>query len=148
MKTDVVILSPDLLNQAKVPFLSSYLAAGFPSPAEDLVEGKLNPSDLLIKNKAATYFVRIIGDSMTGDGIFPNDIVVVDRSLEARNGDIIIACVGGEVTIKRYKRDEAKRLIYLLPSNPDFAVITITAGEEFEIWGVVTFNLHGIRKAG
>ncbi len=148
MKTDVVILSPDFTNQARIPVISSYLAAGFPSPAEDLVEGKLNPSDLLIKNKAATYFVRIIGESMTGDGIFPNDIVVVDRSLNARNGDIIIACVNGEVTIKRYKRDEAKQLIYLIPSNPDFEVITITKEEEFEIWGVVTFNLHSTRVSG
>lgn len=118
------------------------VAAGWPSPAEDYVEDTLNLHKYAVKNEAATYFVRAAGDSMTGAGIHSGDILVVDRSVEARPGKVVLAAVEGEMTVKRLVRHKGRLL--LKPENPEYKALDITDNEDVAIWGVVTYVLHAL----
>jgi DNA polymerase V len=124
----------------QTPFFSCTVAAGFPSPADDYLEQPLDFNELLIKNPAATFAVRIAGESMTGAGLFSNDIAIVNRAATPTNGSIILALLDGEFTIKRY-RVRGKH-IYLQAENPKFPDIAISEGATFEVWGVIS---HAIR---
>ncbi|WP_353483753.1 translesion error-prone DNA polymerase V autoproteolytic subunit [Haliscomenobacter sp.] len=122
-----------------LPYFES-VSAGFPSPADDYVEEKLSLDRYLIKNPASTFFLRVSGTSMTGAGIYPNDILIVDRSLEPKNKDVVIALIDGELTVKRFIK--ANNKFYLKPENPDFKPIEIPQDREFMIWGVITNVIH------
>ncbi|BEC46291.1 DNA polymerase V subunit UmuD [Escherichia coli] len=111
---------------------------GFPSPAQDYLEGSLDLNKLVIKHPSATYFVRVSGDSMIGAGISDGDLLVVDRSLPAMHGDIVIAAVAGEFTVKELQTRPELRL---LPHNARYQPITFQSEEELQIFGVVTFTL-------
>jgi DNA polymerase V len=119
-----------------LPLFATRIAAGFPSPADDYVEGQLDLHEYLIKHPAATFYVRVAGDSMTGAGIYPGDILVVDRSLEPMHGHIVIAVVNGELTVKRLLI-EAHRAV-LQPENGHYRPIEISEAMACVIWGVVT----------
>jgi DNA polymerase V len=123
-----------------IPFATSIVSAGFPSPAEDFVLEQLDLNDLLIKHPAATFFVRVGGDSMINAGIFDKDILIVDRSLTATHGKIIIAAVNGELTVKRLILQGQKA--QLIPENPKYKAITINNSSELKVWGVVTAVIH------
>ena len=116
--------------------------AGFPSPADDYLEGKLDLNQHLIKHPAATFFVRVSGESMIGAGIHPGDILVVDRSLEPAQRKIVIAVVDNELTVKRFRRVRGR--VILMPENEDYEPIEIGEGTEFEVWGVVTTVIHPV----
>jgi len=124
------------------PLMSSKIPAGFPSPAQDYIEGKLDLNEYLIVHPASTFFVRVDGYSMQGAGIMPDDILIVDRALEATNNHIVIAIVDGELTVKRLKIKEKK--YYLVPENDEFEPILIQEGMDFIIWGVVTYVIHKV----
>lgn len=123
----------------KLPLYSSKVSAGFPSPAEEHVEKRLDPSEFLIDQKDATFFVTIQGYSMMDVGLLPNDKAVVDRSKIASIGDIVLAVLDGEFTIKTLSRSKEGR-VRLLPANSTgaYSPIEITEDMNFEIWGVVT----------
>ncbi|ABK44582.1 SOS-response transcriptional repressor, LexA [Magnetococcus marinus MC-1] len=123
-----------------IPFFTSLVPAGFPSPADDYLEGHLDLNELLIKRPAATFFVRVTGDSMIGAGIHSGDILVVDRSLEPINGSIVIAVVSGELTVKRLKKDGGR--VWLMPENKDFQPMEISEEQEMTVWGVVRSAIH------
>jgi DNA polymerase V len=118
------------------------VSAGFPSPAEDYVEGKIDLNRHLIKNPAATFLVRVTGDSMIGAGIHSGDVLVVDRSLEPTQDRIVIAVINGELTVKRIYH-ERKRL-YLMPENPNYPPILVDEGMELQVWGIVTNVIHPV----
>ncbi|ADF61797.1 DNA polymerase V UmuD [Enterobacter cloacae subsp. cloacae ATCC 13047] len=118
------------------------MPCGFPSPAQDYVEDSLDLNKLVIKHPSATYFVRVSGDSMIGAGISHGDLLVVDRSLTAVHGDIVIAAVAGEFTVKELQTHPRLQLI---PHNPDYAPVFFAAEDELEIFGVVTFTLKANR---
>ena len=125
--------------------LPSYLCrvpAGFPSPAGDYVESEIDLNDWLITNRLATYIVRVEGDSMASE-IHPGDRLIVDRSLEPRSGDVVVACVNGEMTVKRLM-EEGGRLL-LVADNPAYPPIEIDGEQELTIWGVVTNCIHRLR---
>ena len=128
------IHTPDTSTQISRPIYMSSVAAGFPSPAEDYVEGTLDLNKYLIKHPAATFFVRVSGESMIKAGIFPDDILIVDRSLEATDKKIVIAVLDGELTVKRlrYRGNQ----IFLEPENDSYQSIRVTEEAGFEIWGV------------
>jgi len=128
---------PSNLN---LPLFSSRVAAGFPSPADDHLEATLDLNQYLIRRPSATFFVRASGDSMINAGINNDDILVVDRSLEARHGDIIIAALNGELTVKRLHCRDTK--VALKPENPNYPMLDITEEMNFHIWGVVTSVIH------
>ena len=122
------------------PMVSGTVAAGFPSPADDYIDGKLDLNSHLIKHPAATYFVRAAGDSMIGAGIHHDDILIVDRSLEPCNGSVVIAAVEGDLTVKRLRMSGGKTM--LMPDNGDYRPIAIGEGTSCEVWGVVTAVVH------
>jgi DNA polymerase V len=132
--------SVQVLNNNFLPIFLSTVKAGFPSPADDFVENKLDLNTFLIKHPAASFFVRVSGDSMINAGIFSGDILIVDRSLEAGDKSIVIAVVNSEFTVKRIRK--VKQDIYLLPENKNYKPIKITDPDNFEVWGVVTYVIH------
>lgn len=118
--------------------------AGFPSPADDHVEAVLNLQELLVKDTACTFMVRVEGESMIGAGIHPGDIMVVDRSIEAAHGDVVVAFINSEYTVKRLCKQRNR--IELQPENPAFDPIIVENDDELIIWGVVTTSLRMLRK--
>ena len=124
--------------------ISGSVAAGFPSPAEQYSEGALDLNDLLVKRPAATFFVRVQGDSMTGRGINDGDLLVVDRSLEPASGDVIIACVDGEFTVKTFRMGHGERGtgVRLEAANPRYPAIVLKQGQELDYFGKVTACIH------
>ncbi len=122
----------------------SPIRAGFPNPAEEAGGFALDLNEYLVKHPISTYYLRVEGDSMTGAGIEPGDIVVVDKSLEARSGDIVVAAVEGEFTLKRLKQqgDQA----WLVAANPQYAPIVLHEASEAALWGVVTFVIHKVHR--
>jgi DNA polymerase V len=126
-----------------LPLYLSPISAGFPSPAEDYVDKRLDLNEHLIRNPAATFFVRAEGDSMRDAGIASGDILIVDRSADVKNESIVIAALDGELTVKRLCRKKGG--LFLIPENPDYKPIEIHPEASFQIWGVVTYIIH---KAG
>ncbi len=122
------------------PLFLSGVSAGFPSPADEYLDQKLDLNEHLVKNPAATYFVRVAGDSMTGAGINDNDILVVDRSLEPSSSNIVIAIVNGELTVKRLIK--TRNSCRLIAENPDYPPLEINEDTPLEIWGVATYAIH------
>lgn len=122
------------------PLIGMKIPAGFPSPAQDYIEDTLDLNEHLIPHPSATYFVRVDGESMIDAGIYPNDILIVDRSLEATHNRVVIAFVEGELTVKRLKIDNGKYL--LVPDNKDYPAINVEDWMDMSIWGVVTYVIH------
>lgn len=131
-------------KQLDIQLFADAVPAGFPSPATDYCERKLDLNELCIQHPAATYFVRAQGDSMIGAGIFPGDVLVVDRSLTAAHGDIVIASVNGELTVKRLETRPKMRLV---PMNSQHAPLDVPDGADLEIFGVATTVIHSLRKS-
>ncbi|MDR2442767.1 MAG: translesion error-prone DNA polymerase V autoproteolytic subunit [Deltaproteobacteria bacterium] len=124
------------------PFYLESVSAGFPSPAEDYVQDFLDLQRLVVKNPAATFFLKVSGNSMSGAGINDGDLLVVDRSKKVASGRIVIAAWDGELTVKRLKIKGEK--VFLVPENPDYPEMDITNNENTVIWGVVTFVVHKV----
>ncbi len=139
----IELLQPDFVTKAEIPLFLSEVAAGFPSPADDYIDKKMDLNEHLIKHPAATFFVRAYGDSMRDANITSGDILIVDRSLDAIHNSIVIAVLNGELTVKRLKQKDRK--LYLVPENPDYPELEVTEESSFEIWGVVTYIIY---KAG
>lgn len=127
-------------QEMQLPLYACSVQAGFPSPADDYIEAKLNLNDYLIKNAAATFFVRVSGRSMEGCGIWDGSILIVDRSLKVKHNKIVVAVIDNELTIKRYIVKDGK--IFLSPENPDFEPVEINTTSQINIWGVVTCVIH------
>ena len=129
------------LVKNKVKLISA--SAGFPSPAENYVEEKLNLNSYLIKNKESSFFVRVSGDSMINVGIFDNDILIVDRSLDPKRQSIVIVSIDGELVIKKLIKDQSKNY-YLKSENSNYPNIKLNSNRDTIIWGVVTYVIHGL----
>ena len=143
MTTNVdAVYAPDLSTRYALPIFLGRLPAGFPSPADDYLEGKLDLNRHLIKHPAATFFVRVTGDSMIGAGIHSGDLLVVDRSLEPADKHVVVAVLDGELTVKRLFKQNG--LLRLLPENLNYQPIEITSQQTIEIWGVVTSVIHSL----
>ena len=139
-KSFLTIIQPDFSTTVERPLFLSKVPAGFPSPADDYVESKLDLNEHLIKHKAATFFVKVTGDSMLGAGIHDGDMLIVDRALEAQNMSVVVAVVNGEFTVKRIKKENGR--IWLMPENSKYEPMEMLEGSELEVWGVVTNVIH------
>ena len=126
------------------PLYASQPAAGFPAPGDDLVEQPLDISEYLIDHPEATFYVRVQGDSMEGAGIFSGDILVVDRSLEARSGSIVVAAVYGELVVKRLKA-KVSGGFELISEQAGYTPIAVNETEDCTVWGVVTASVRSFR---
>jgi DNA polymerase V len=137
------VARPKVAPQA-IPLYASRPAAGFPAPGDDLVERVLDINDLVVKHPTATFFVRVEGDSMTGAGIFSGDVLVVDRSIDPKDGHIVVAAVNGELVVKRLsiERKGLRPLLRLISENDNYEPITVGDGEECFIWGVVVGSVR------
>jgi DNA polymerase V len=133
---------PDTENSMNMPFVSSGIKAGFPSPAADFDEVRISLDQMVVKNKSATFYAKASGNSMIGAGIADGDVLVIDRSLEPANNKIAVCFIDGEFTVKRIKIE--KDSVYLAPENEDFEPIKITESNELVIWGIVTYVLKKI----
>ena len=125
------------------PLLDQPIRAGFPNPAEDASGNPLDLNALVVQHPVATFYLRVEGDSMRGIGLKSGDIVAVDRSLEPRHGDVVVAAVDGEFTLKRLKKDGDRA--WLVAENPQYPPIALHEAAEVTIWGVVTFAIQKLR---
>ncbi len=116
------------------------VAAGFPSPAGDYLDNRIDIFEYLVQHPTATFYVRVKGNSMINAAIHDGDLLVVDRSVEPKNNQIVVAIIDGEYTVKRISKYNNK--LYLIPENENFPPIEITETMDFEVWGVVTFVIH------
>lgn len=137
MSNDINIFSPDETQRMDIPLSEERVAAGFPSPAEDYAAQELDLNKEVIKNPASTFYARVSGLSMVDEGINDGDLLVIDKSVEPRNGSLAVCYIDGEFTLKRFHREGDKAL--LIPANKEFSPITVTADNDFLIWGVVTY---------
>lgn len=125
------------------PLASASVEAGFPSPAEDYLERSIDLNEELVRNPAATFFIRVNGDSMRDAGIHQGDILVVDRSVTPADRQIVVAMIDGEFTVKRFCKRDGR--ITLEAENPAFRPIEVGEDQELTIWGAVTFVIHQAR---
>lgn len=117
-------------------FMDIGISAGFPSPADDFRETRISLDEELIKNKEATFFAKVSGQSMIGAGLDDNDLLVIDRSIAPTNNKIAVCFLDGEFTVKRLRVEGDE--VWLQPENPDYPIIKITEENNFIIWGIVT----------
>lgn len=133
----MMVLLKQMVTKAQV---AGSVVAGFPSPAEQYLEPPLDLNELLVKRPAATYFVRVEGDSMVGKGIYDGDLLVVDRSLDPKDGDVVIANVDGEFTVKTLRKKGGR--IGLQPANDKYPTIVLSGASELKVFGKVTTVIH------
>ncbi len=138
------IYSIDISSSMPLPYADEGIRAGFPSPAQDYMELAIDLNKELIKHPSSTFYGRVIGDSMKDEGIEEGDILVIDKSLELINDDLAVCFLDGEFTVKRVQLSED--VIYLIPSNPDYPKIKVTADNEFVVWGVVVYTIKNNRR--
>ena len=129
----VSILTPEN-SPLELPFVSTKVPAGFPSPAEEYLGDTLDLNQIMVDNPTATFFARVQGDSMTTT-IYPDDILIVDRSINPKNNSIVVAVVNNEFTVKRLSMGSELQLV---ADNPDYEPIKITGDMDLTVWGVVT----------
>ena len=132
--------SAETTTELKIPLFESGVSAGFPSPADDYLDLPIDLNEFLIKHPAATFYVRVKGNSMEGAGIRNGDLLIVDRAEEPRNKSIVLGIIDGEFTVKRIKKKGSD--LYLMPDNPEFKPIKINENMDFQVWGVVTYVVH------
>jgi DNA polymerase V len=113
------------------------ISAGFPSPADDFKELRISIDQEVVRNEEATFYARVSGESMQGAGLDDGDLLVIDRSMEPKNGKIAVCCIDGEFTVKRLKVVEDG--VFLIPENPKYQSIKVTEENELIIWGIVTY---------
>lgn len=126
-----------------IPMFSGKVQAGVPEMTDDYIEGRVNLNSLLIPNPGKTFFARATGDSMIDVGIHSNDTLIVDRSMQPKNGSIVIAALNGELTVKRLLIETDGRVL-LMPENQQFSPIEVTEESDFHIWGVVTNSIRSL----
>ncbi|WP_297605264.1 translesion error-prone DNA polymerase V autoproteolytic subunit [uncultured Alistipes sp.] len=126
---------PDTSTHREVPVAGGAVEAGFPSPADDFLDAPLDLNREFVQNPASTFFVRVSGESMAGDGIGDGDLLIVDKSLPPHDGCIAVCYVDGEFTVKRVKLERG--CAWLMPSNPKYRPIRVDADNEFLVWGIV-----------
>ncbi|WP_242917404.1 LexA family protein [Pontibacter liquoris] len=134
------LLDIQSFEELELPFVASYVSAGFPSPAEDYVEDKIDLGRYLVQNPSSTYFMRVRGNSMQDANIHEGDVLVIDKSLKPADGLPVICFLNGEFTVKTFS--QSRKGVFLLPANPVYAPIEITEEMDMRVWGVVVWVLH------
>lgn len=137
MKQLVEMYSPDCLTELPLPLFLSEVACGFPSPATDYIEQELDLNKYVVKNPSSTFFARVSGTSMIEEGIYPGDLVVIDKSIQEYHGRLCLCWHEDGFTIKKVEKKNGK--LFLIAKNKNFHPIEVKEGAQFGIWGVVTF---------
>ena len=134
--SSIEFFTPKETNSSGILFFDTGISAGFPSPADDFREKRISLDEVLVKNKEATFFAKVKGQSMIDAGLDDEDLLVIDRSLEPKNNKIAVCFLDGEFTVKRLRVE--KQEVWLQPENPKYSPIKITEENDFVIWGIVT----------
>lgn len=126
-------------ENVSLPFADMGIKAGFPSPAQDYISDSIDLNKELIRHRETTFMARVVGDSLKDAGIGNGDLVVIDKSIEAKHGDYVVAYIDGEFTLKQFQIDSVQKCGWLMPANPAYQPIKITENNDFSIWGIITF---------
>ncbi len=137
VRSELYTVAGSFLEALPLPYADGGVRAGFPSPAQDFMEYALDFNRDLVKNPDATFYARVVGDSMIDDGINSGDLLLIDRSIEAGEGTLAVCVIDGDFTLKRLHREGGK--LFLMPANPHFSPIEVTSEQNFEVWGVVEY---------
>ena len=140
-KNTLEFFTPESTSPLEIVLAQTGISAGFPSPADDFKEFKISLDRTLVKNKEATFYAKVSGQSMVGAGIDDGDLLVVDKSLDPKHNNIAVCFIDGEFTVKRLK--VSGNDVYLQPENPSYKAIKVTDDNNFQVWGIVT---HVIKK--
>lgn len=140
----LTIYSVDLDSCLPLPYADQGIKAGFPSPAQDYISQAIDLNKELINHPASTFYGRVSGDSMKDAGLSDGDILVIDKSLEPRTGDMAVCYVDGEFTIKYIQIE--KDVIWLVPANDDYNPIKVTSENTFLVWGIVTYSIKNHKR--
>jgi len=136
---EVERIKPDTTTNIELPLFQTGISAGFPSPADDYIEDRIDLNRELIRNASSTFFGRVNGDSMINAGIGDGDLIVIDKSLEPKDGSIVVCVIDGEFTVKRFRKINGE--IFLMPENEKYKAIKITDENDFRVWGIVTYTI-------
>ena len=142
-KEKLKFLKPEKGDSSGQWLIEQGVSAGFPSPADDFKEVRISLDKELVKNKEATFYARVSGDSMVGAGLDDGDLLVIDRSLNPENGKIAVCFIDGDFTVKRIKKEKGK--FYLIPENKKYKAIKLNEDNELIIWGVVEYVIKKIK---
>lgn len=137
----LILYSADLSKELALAFADGGIRAGFPSPAQDYMGDSIDLNRELVRHPATTFYARAVGESMKGCGIDDGDLLVIDKSIEPHDGDIVVAFVDGEFTLKKVKLEPGGDCLWLMPANDDYSPIKVTAENHFVVWGVLTYNI-------
>ena len=140
------VFSADTSTMLKLAFADNGIKAGFPSPAQDYMSESIDLNKELIRHSETTFLARVSGNSLVEAGICDGDLVVIDKSLEAKSGDFVVAFIDGEFTLKEFRMDEANGCAWLIPHNRDYSPIKVTKENDFLVWGVLTYTIRQLRK--
>lgn len=132
-------IKPDTTTNTELPLFQTGISAGFPSPADDYIEDRIDLNRELIRNPSSTFFGRVNGDSMINAGIGDGDLIVIDKSIEPKDGSIVVCVIDGEFTVKRFQKINGE--IFLMPENEKYKAIKITNENDFRVWGTVTYTI-------
>lgn len=135
----------DTTTKLLLQYADAGIRAGFPSPAQDYISESIDLNKELIEHPASTFYAKVAGDSMAGEGITEGDILVIDKSVEPEHGDLAVCCIDGEFTLKRLNFS-AGDCIYLMPSNRRYKPIKVTSESNFMVWGVVLYTIKANRR--
>jgi len=144
--TRLAIFRADTSTALPLLFADDGIRAGFPSPAQDYISESIDLNRALVGHPSATFYARVKGDSMSGEGIDEGDLLVIDRSLRAENGDLAVCCLNGEFTLKRLDMADGGARLRLMPSNARYRPIEVTADDSFIVWGIVTYTIKANRR--
>ncbi len=134
------IFSASVVSELNLPMVDGGISAGFPSPAQDYIDLKIDLNKELVANPSSTFYGRVRGTSMRDAGITDGDILIIDKSIEPKDGDTVVCFIDGEFTLKYIKTEVDA--VYLVPANENYKPIKVTEDNNFCIWGVVTYSIH------
>lgn len=144
-ETTLQLFKADVTTELELIYADSGIRAGFPSPAQDYITETIDLNRDLIRHPVATFYGRVVGDSMIDEGIEEDDILVIDRAIEPENGDLAVCCLDGEFTLKRIRITDRGEL-FLMPSNQNYSPIAVREGNELIVWGIVTYTIKANRR--
>lgn len=137
----LILYSADLSSELELLFADQGIRAGFPSPAQDYMSESIDLNQELIRHPATTFYARAVGDSMKGCGIDDGDLLVIDKAISPQDGDIVVAYIDGEFTLKKVRLEPDGSCLWLIPANDEYTPIKVTEENDFIIWGVLTYNI-------
>lgn len=140
------ILKPDTSSELPIPYPDDEVKAGFPSPADNRITETIDLNRILVRHKESTFYARVSGNSMEGAGISDGDLVVIDKSIIASDGDYVAAYIDGEFTIKEFRKGKNRDEAWLMPANEKYKAIRITSENNFMIWGVITYTIKKLHN--